>query len=63
MGDERRSFAIVGTLVDSLPDWSLRVQPDGLLVVDDGGTIVFRGVGAQENIGDAIERLPSCIYQ
>ena len=63
MGDERRSFAIVGTLVDCLPDWSLRVQPDGLLVVDDGGTIVSRGVGSQENIREAIERLPTCIYQ
>ena len=56
MEGERRSFAILGTLVDSLPDWSLRVQPDGLLVVDDGGTIVSRGVGSQDNIREAIER-------
>ena len=57
MEGERRSFAIVGTLVDSLPDWSLRVQPDGLLVVDDAGTIVSRGVGSQENIREAVDRL------
>ena len=56
MEGERRSFAILGTLVDSLPDWSLRVQPDGLLVVNDGGTIVSRGVGSQDNIREAIER-------
>ena len=57
MEGERRSFAIVGTLVDSLPDWSLRVQPDGLLVVDDEGTIISRGVGSQENIREAVDRL------
>ena len=57
---ERRSFAILGTLVDSLPDWSLRVQPDGLLVVDDGGTIVSRGVGSRDNIREAIERFHTC---
>ena len=56
MEGERRSFAILGTLVDSLPDWSLRVQPEGLLVVNDGGTIVSRGVGSQDNIREAIER-------
>ena len=57
MEGERRSFAILGTLVDSLPDWSLRVQPDGLLIVGDGGTIVWRGVASQDNIREAIERL------
>ena len=60
MEGERRSFAILGTLVDSLPDWSLRVQPDGLLVVDDGGTIVWRGVGTQDNVREAIERFHTC---
>ena len=62
MEGEQRSFAILGTLVDSLPDWSLRVQPDGLLVIDDGGTIVSRGVGSQDNIREAIERLLPYIH-
>ncbi len=37
-------FAVVGTLVDSRADWSLRVEHGGMLLVDgDAGVILKRG--------------------
>jgi hypothetical protein len=50
------SFAITGILVDSLPDWSLRVEVNGLLVVDGNGVIVFRGENTATNVSEAVEK-------
>ena len=54
--EKERGFAIVGTLVDSLPDWSLRVQSEGILVVGDAGTIVAREDYSPEGLRSAVER-------
>ena len=39
------AFAVTGTIVDCPKDntWELRIVTEGLLVIDDQGTIVFRG--------------------
>ena len=39
------AFAITGTIVDCPKDdsWDLRIATDGLLVINEKGTIVFRG--------------------
>ena len=39
------AFAITGTIVDCPEDdsWDLRIATDGLLVINEKGTIVFRG--------------------
>ena len=55
-GEQQRGFAVVGTLVDSLPDWSLRVQSGGILVVGDAGTIVAREDYSPERLRSAVER-------
>ena len=55
-GEQQRGFAVVGTLVDSLPDWSLRVQSGGILVVGDAGTIVAREDYSPEGLRSAVER-------
>ena len=42
----QEAFAIIGTIVDCQndQDWNLRVQEQGLLVIDRNGKIVFRGI-------------------
>ena len=49
-------FVVVGTLVDSMPDWSLRIQERAFLVVDAGGTIVDRGEDVGGNLKAAREK-------
>ena len=43
------SLAVCGNIVDSAADWSLRAENDGILVVDEGGFIRFRGSGLTES--------------
>ena len=45
-GEDRESMAVTGPIVDCYDDVSwdqLRVEEDGLLIVDSHGTIVHRG--------------------
>ena len=44
------AFAVVGTVVDSLPDWSLRIYQNCLLAVDQEGSIVFRDETTKQNL-------------
>ena len=48
-------FAIIGTIVDCIndQDWTLRIEENGLLVVNDQGKIVFRGTASSQNIAEA----------
>jgi hypothetical protein len=39
-----------GTVVDTLPDWSLRIRTNCLLIVDCNGTIVAIDDATDENI-------------
>lgn len=45
-----KPFAIKGIVVDSLHDWSLRIEENCLLAIDNRGTIAYRGLATQENV-------------
>lgn len=49
-------FAIIGTLVDTLPDWTLRLRNDHILIVDNEGTIVHIGEALPQNLIDLREK-------
>jgi len=50
------AFAVIGTVVDSLEDWSLRVDLDCLLVISEDGKIAFRGKASKANVETVKER-------
>lgn len=56
MGSEKNAFAIIGTAVDSLDDWNLRVDPECLLVIGKNGYIVFKGNATKDNVDLIKER-------
>ena len=54
-------FAIIGTIVDctndqGCQDWTLRIEENGLLVINDQGKIVFRGTATSQNITEAKDK-------
>ena len=49
-------FATVGTVVDSLEDWSLRIRTNCLLVVDENGTIVYIDDASDQNLVSVKEK-------
>ena len=50
------SLAIVGTVVDSLPDWTLRVRENCILVTNDQGIIVFVDEASEANLAMVKEK-------
>jgi hypothetical protein len=65
---EKGPLALVGTVVDSLPDWSLRIRTNCLVVIDDQGTIVAIGEASDQAVAEAKEKyihtyvLSTCIH-
>ena len=49
-------FATVGTVVDSLEDWSLRIRTNCLMVVDESGTIVYIDDASDQNLASVKEK-------
>ena len=56
MADLQETFAVIATVVDSQSDWSLRIEENCLLVVNQSGSIVFRGQATDQNLADVKEK-------
>ena len=50
------AFAIIGTVVDALDDWKLRIVEDCLMIIDQSGKIVQKCKNSSTHLQDAKER-------
>ena len=50
------AFAIIGTIVDALDDWKLRIVEDCLMIIDKSGKIVQKCKNNSKHLQDAKER-------
>jgi hypothetical protein len=50
------AFAIIGTVVDALDDWKLRIVEDCLMIIDQSGKIVQKCKNSSKHLQEAKER-------